>query len=703
VSRYLNESTRAGPAGRRGTALAIVLLVAFTTLLQAVPDAIAQDLPDDARAVLREGQQKAAQAMTLYSDHYPDQPLWREAIELGRTAQRLAPDRTEPYRFLGQVYSVTGWYGRAWEAWRGYEQRGGEMDAQARTQLLAAATWLGFHGFASGEYGRALPYLTEALRLNPNDRLTLNRLVQSHLELGNAEAARPYAETLAALDEGSADLLERTEAYLEYGPEAVDAVREGEALYAQGRPADALERFRRAAESSPRYSAALRWAGRTALELDRPGEAARYWQRLVEIDPADQEAREILDLARNRERYGTPAFAAFQQGLTAYGEGNRARAVERFETAIRLSREFADAHAWLGRIAFEEGEFSAALERFRTAVAFAPGNTGYRFYLSAAEEQLRQETQERTLAAERERSEAEAKAQAEETRRVLEQARVQAEERARIEQEAREREAAAGAQQQQAAAPVARPEDSKQQGAQQQDAQQQDAPPQENVAAAPEPETPPAENPPRENQAENAPTAPPGQEAEPEVNVVAGVAPARPAGAGGPPLLLADVVMSHQSAEGGGTGAFSFLSNESLLRNFASPVDYAGGTLYQRLEVRSKPSDAPVHYQLCLVPNDSISVQPACSAGSLLVFDEEGVFEARQEMETLSGYRAIDWRNGLESVILVIKDPSGLPIDSRYLLGDGQTAPDPELYYPLEVRFTAIVVPPGAQFPGWPQ
>jgi tetratricopeptide (TPR) repeat protein len=476
-------------------------------------------------------------------------------------------------------------------------------------------------------------------------------------------------------------------------------VREGESLYAEGRTADALERFRRAAESSPRYSTALRWAGRIALELDRPGEAAGYWQRLVEIDPADQEAREILDLARNRERYGTEAFAAYQQGLTAYGEGNRARAAEHFETAIRLSREFADAHAWLGRIAFEQGDFSAALERFRTAVAFAPGNTGYRFYLSAAEEQLRQETQERTLAAERERSEAEARAQAEETRRVLEQARVQAEERAQVEQEARERDAAAGAQQQQPATPVARP----------QETPPQDAPPQEPVAAAPETESPPAENPPAENQAatdreaENAPTAAPAPEAEPGLNVVAGAAPARPPGAGGPPLLLADVVMSHRSAEGGGTGAFSFLSNESLLRNFASPVDYAGGTLYQRLEVRSKPSDAPVHYQLCLVPNDSISVQPACSAGNLLVFDEEGVFEARQAMETLSGYQAIDWRNGLESVILVIKDPSGLPIDSRYLLGDGQTPPDPELYYPLEVRFTAIVVPPGAPFPGWPQ
>ena len=233
---------------------ALALVVAVICLLQV---SFAQNgMSEEAREVLRQGQQRAALAMTRYNDHFPDQPLWREAINFGERARELAPDATPPYRFLGQTYSVTGWYSRAWNAWQRYLELGGEMDAQARSQLLAAATWLGFNSFSGGNYAQALPYLEQALLFNPEDRLTLTRLVQANARLGQLEDANTYAQQLVELDpanEQAQELANLVADYLRFGVEAVEAFNEGQSLYASVGPGAALEAFERAVASNPGY------------------------------------------------------------------------------------------------------------------------------------------------------------------------------------------------------------------------------------------------------------------------------------------------------------------------------------------------------------------------------------------------------------------------------------------------------------------
>lgn len=687
VKGAVREVARGWP---RKLLLALLFMVAAAS-------AQGQELSDEAIEALREGQRTAALAMVRYSDHYPDQPLWREAVALGERARRLAPDRTEPYRFLGQVYSATGWYSRAWDSWRAYLERGGELDAQARNQLLAAATWLGFNAYSGRNYARAVPYLEEAVRLNPEDRLSLSRLADAHIQLGEPAAARPYAETLAQLDPDAQDLLRRVDAYLEHGVEAVEELRAGRERYASGAAGQALEHFERALLSSPRYAEALEWAGRTALELDRPERAVEYLQRYVELEPGDEGAREALTRAQNYSRYGTQAFAAYQEGLAAYSRGDITTAERRFQSALSRNPRFGHAHAWLGRILFERNEFEEALERFRQAVRLEPEETSYRFYLSATERQLALRQEELARAQE------EAQARAEEER-----ARAEAEQdaRARAEREAQAREEAELAARERAEAQQAELEQAR---------ARQEA---EARAAAEAQARAQAEEAEMARQAEEAARA--QEQARTQAEAAQAAAPVTPAGeeaaevaAGGLPaaggeepsaaartLLVADVVLQHSSAEEGGAGAFSFVATPDLERDFST---FSGGTLFQRLEVRSKPSDVPVHYQLCLVPNDDISVQPLCASAEQLVFADEGVYESRQELASLSGAQSIDWSSGFESLILVIKDPSGLPVDNRYLLGDGRNPPDPELYYPMEVRYSAVVVPRGGSFPGWPQ
>lgn len=59
----------------------------------------------------------------------------------------------------------------------------------------------------------------------------------------------------------------------------------------------------------------------------------------------------------------------------------------------------------------------------------------------------------------------------------------------------------------------------------------------------------------------------------------------------------------------------------------------------------------------------------------------------------------IDWSRRLLDTMIVIKDRAGNPVDDRYGFGgkwDG--SPDFSLYYPMTVRFTAVVVARGAAY-----
>ena len=69
-----------------GSSLWLVLGLGLGAAQQPAPA-----LPEAARVALTQGQQAATAALATYDVHYLDKPLWREAIDYGMTAQRLAP------------------------------------------------------------------------------------------------------------------------------------------------------------------------------------------------------------------------------------------------------------------------------------------------------------------------------------------------------------------------------------------------------------------------------------------------------------------------------------------------------------------------------------------------------------------------------------------------------------------------------------
>ena len=108
-----------------------------------------------------------------------------------------------------------------------------------------------------------------------------------------------------------------------------------------------------------------------------------------------------------------------------------------------------------------------------------------------------------------------------------------------------------------------------------------------------------------------------------------------------------------------------------------------------------------MQYQLCLVPFD-ISIAPACSEARAIVLGPSGTFVTAQPVNALSGSDRIDWRAGIENVMLIMRDETGIPLDEQSLSAAGERRLIAlERYYPRTVHVQAVLVPPGTPFSGW--
>ncbi|HZJ08679.1 MAG TPA: hypothetical protein VFD39_03200, partial [Trueperaceae bacterium] len=196
------------------------------------------------------------------------------------------------------------------------------------------------------------------------------------------------------------------------------------------------------------------------------------------------------------------------------------------------------------------------------------------------------------------------------------------------------------------------------------------------------------------------PVEPDDEQAEVDEEVDPAEEPAQ--AAGGPTIELLDTTLTARAADAGGEGAFNFLdAPAAVIGNLDEPYDYSQGTLHVRVEVLDKPTDDPILMQICLVPDDLITVSPACSEASRVRLDKEGVVTASQNVGALEGAGAIDWSQGMSQLLVVLRDTEGRPLDSRYAFDENGAPLNVEAYYPLNLRVRAALVPAGGAFVGW--
>ena len=543
-------------------------------------------LPDEAAAALREAQLAASEAVATYEVHYPDQPLWRDAIAAGERAKRLAPGRTEPLRFLAQAYGITGWTARTWEAWQEYSDAGGTFDARSRADAARAALALGYQAYNVGALDRAAELLRASYALNDEDITTITYLGETELALGDPVAALPLLEVAVQTYPQLQPRLVRARLGAQYGLEAADAFIAGEQALAQGNPGAALSFYTAATQSANGFVEAIKGAAASNGALGRTATSRALWEQAATLDPQDAEVRQAL--------------ARFQAADTAAAE------------AAAAAQAAAEAQAQAELEAAQAAAAQAEAEQNAPTVNLTPPPP------------------------------------------TTPPVAVQTD------------------------PPVTQPP----------------------VAEEPATEEPAAEEPAAEEPAAEEAVAeePPVQEPPAQPPVVAEPPPAP----GGPTLALLDTTLQPAAPAQGGEGAFTFMpAPAAAVGNLDAPYDYGQGTLYLQVEVLDRPTDDPVYMQLCMVPDDLITVSPACSEASRVQLPSSGIVNATQSVAALEGAGGVDWSQGMAQLIVVLRDTEGRPLDSRYALDANGRPLDVTAYYPMNLRVRAALVPAGSTFNGW--
>lgn len=150
-----------------------------------------------------------------------------------------------------------------------------------------------------------------------------------------------------------------------------------------------------------------------------------------------------------------------------------------------------------------------------------------------------------------------------------------------------------------------------------------------------------------------------------------------------------------------------FPSEKPPRENFdwTGPVNYAAGELFFRAEIFKQPEAQDMRLQLCFWQPETPDGHPYRreSCGPMQAVQGtsgEVVTWSRpvEEMWKKNGI-GVDWAEPRSRASVAIKNSSRQPVSNHS--GWEWNGEDPDAWYPLNMRFTAVVVPAGGEFCGW--
>jgi hypothetical protein len=134
--------------------------------------------------------------------------------------------------------------------------------------------------------------------------------------------------------------------------------------------------------------------------------------------------------------------------------------------------------------------------------------------------------------------------------------------------------------------------------------------------------------------------------------------------------------------------------------NWTTPVNYAQGTLYFRAEVRDMPTNKDMKLQICFW-QDQLQLENCGSMTSISYEGDKVVATWSQGVQDLwmKNGVPIDWTRPRQRYGVAIKNSAGLPVSN--FSGWNWNGEDPDEWYPMNLRFTTVVVEKGKSFSGW--
>ena len=130
--------------------------------------------------------------------------------------------------------------------------------------------------------------------------------------------------------------------------------------------------------------------------------------------------------------------------------------------------------------------------------------------------------------------------------------------------------------------------------------------------------------------------------------------------------------------------------------DWTQPVNYAGGTIYLRIEVHHQPQPQSMRLQICW----SQPGRETCTRAGRIVGQPGAVSTWSQPVARLwsADNGAVDWTQPRNHAIFVRDAANHIVSDYGDWNWGGH---DPNQWFPLDVRFTAVVVAAGGTFSGW--
>ena len=217
--------------------------------------------------------------------------------------------------------------------------------------------------------------LLNLLRQDPDNPHYLELLANAELMLGRHEEALLVLERIEALDAG-------------YPPPELLLQTAGRVLLAQGKPADALGKLRRAQELAETAAGQFQLAKLYEV-LGRSDDELRHLERCLELEPGFVAAR--IDLGIRKAEAGNleAAEAELTRALKDHPYNQRAfynygsfliqterprEAVPYFQRAVDLDGDYLQAHYALFAVLNELGDWEQAAASFETLHRLAPNS-----------------------------------------------------------------------------------------------------------------------------------------------------------------------------------------------------------------------------------------------------------------------------------------------------------------------------------------
>jgi tetratricopeptide (TPR) repeat protein len=353
------------------------------------------------------------------SDDSPTGRLRAEALATAQELVRELPQNPHAICLLGTVHHRNSNEREAIRLW--------EQCLAIDSNFADAHHALGLWALQKGDFDLAAKHLLQAFRIDPNWEEVPVPLAQALCNQGQAKQAIEVLEVYARshLDaaeawiqlgrahqqaEQFADAQRCFEHVLERTPDSDDAIYGiALALRAQGKTKEAQVRFEQFWQRSQQHDQAVRsqraarrdddrllslavqahlTAARVLQLHGRPQDACRHWERVVALDPAERESREMLVTLHSSGQNWKRAAAVQKQlcqltpndpaawirhGRLSLQNRDFAEAQDALQRAIELAPDRAEGYALLAQVEMLPGrDSSRAVELARRAVEADP-------------------------------------------------------------------------------------------------------------------------------------------------------------------------------------------------------------------------------------------------------------------------------------------------------------------------------------------